>query len=75
MVVALVLVLIEADVVEDKELRLGSEIGDVRNSRALQVLLGLAGDVPRIPGIVLPGHRVADVADHDQGLGLERRDR
>ena len=74
-VVAFVLVLVEADVVEDEELRLRPEVGGVGDAQALQVVLRLAGDVPRIPGVVLARDRVADVADQDQGLCRPGRDR
>ena len=38
-----------------------------------QVLLGLAGDAARVAGVELLGHRVVDVADHDQRLVLGER--
>ena len=71
-VVRLVLVLVEADVVEDEELGFKAELGDVGQSGRLHVGLGLAGNVARIFGIVLAGDRVLDVAGHGQ-RGLHER--
>ena len=63
-----VLVLVEADVVEDEELGFRPEIGGVRDAEALYIVLRLAGDVSRIPRIVLARDRVADVAEYGEGL-------
>ena len=71
MVVALVLVLVVADVVENEEFALGAEIRDFCQARLLQVGLGLAGDIARVAGIVLAGDRIADIADHHEGLRLQ----
>ena len=70
-VVALVLVLVVADVVEDEELALRPEIGDLGEARLLQIGLGLAGDIARVARVVLAREGIADVADHHEGLGLE----
>ena len=72
-VVAGVLVLIVADVVEDEELQLGAEVGDVGDAGRLHVVDGLAGDVARIARVVLLGERVLDVADHGQRRVLAER--
>ena len=54
LVVAAMLVLLVADVVEDEELGLGPDVAGVGDARSSQVRLGLAGDVPRIAREVLP---------------------
>ena len=48
LVLAPVLVLLVANVVEDEELGLGSDVARVGDAGLLQVGLGLSGDVPRI---------------------------
>ncbi|MBA7589415.1 hypothetical protein ES708_31500 [subsurface metagenome] len=63
MVVALMLVLIETDVVEDEKLRLRSEIGGVGQLGLFEVILRFYGDMPGIPGVILACNRIADVAD------------
>ena len=65
-VVAGMLVLIVANVVEDEELELRAEIGGVGDAGGLHVVDRLAGDVARIAGVVLLGERILDVADHRQ---------
>jgi hypothetical protein len=72
-VVAVLGRLVVADVVEDVELQLRPPVAGVGDPGALQVLLGLAGDVPRVASVRLPGHRVADVADQLQGRHFEDR--
>ena len=52
-----------ADVVEDEELGLRSEVRRVRDAGRLQVRLGLPRDVAGVAGVVLLGDRVDDVAD------------
>ena len=65
-VVALVVVLVETDRVEDVELGLGPEVGDVGDPRPLQIVLGLAGDVARVAGVELAGQRVLhEGVDHE----------
>ena len=54
--------------IEDEEFRLRTEIGRIGKARALQVDLGLLGDVTRVATVRLSGDRVPDVADEDQGL-------
>ena len=63
-----VLVLIEADVVEDEELRLRPEERRVAEADGRQVGHRLAGDVARVARIVLTRDRIADVADEHQRL-------
>ena len=71
-VVTLVGVLIEADVVENEELRLRADEAGVGDPGAAQIVDRLAGDVARVAGIVLAGDRILDVADHRQrGEGRE----
>ena len=72
-VIARMLILIEADVVEDEELSLGPEIGRVGDARVLQVQLGLLGDPARIALVVLARDRVHRVGDHDQRRRLAER--
>jgi len=48
MIVAFVLVLVEAHVVENEKLRFGAEVGGVSHSAVLQMQLGLLGDPARI---------------------------
>ena len=63
-VVARILTGLEADIVQDKELRLGSEVGRIGNARELEIRPSLPCDVPRIPAVVLARDRIQDVADH-----------
>ena len=67
-VVAGVLVLAEADVVEDEELQLRADEDGVGFSDAarLNVLFRLAGNKPGIASVRLPAQRVHDVADEGQ---------
>src|SRR5882757_6855668 len=46
--------------VEDVELRLRPEVRGVGDAATTQVVLGLAGDVARVPGVGLAGQRVVD---------------
>src|SRR5690606_30480173 len=69
-VVARALAGLESDVVEDVELSLGSEEGDVADSGALQVGLGLPRDVARIATVRLVGKRVDDEEVNDERLVL-----
>ena len=74
-VVALVLVLVEADVVEDEEFRFRTDIDRVGEAGRAQIRFRLARDVARVTRVVLAGNGIADVADHDQRLaGQERID-
>ena len=66
-------VLIEADVVEDEELRLRTEVGRVGDLRVLQIALGALGDAARVAAVALLGHRIDDVADQVQGGDLGER--
>ena len=61
-------VLAVAHVVEHEELGLGPEERLVADARARQVLLGLARHAARVAAVEVLGHRVMDVADHDQRL-------
>ena len=58
----------EAGRVEDVELRLGAEERRVADARAAQVVLGLAGDVARVPGVRRAGQRVVHEEREVQGL-------
>ena len=64
------LVLIEADVIEDEELGFGAEIGGVGEAGILQIHLGLAGDPARVAVVVLARDRIDHVAQHHQRLGF-----
>ncbi len=66
MVVAVVVALGKADVIEDIEFRFGPEIRGVGDAAGLQVGLGLDRDLPRVAGVHLAGHGVFDVADEHQ---------
>ena len=72
-VVTLVLILIEADVVENEELGFRAEIGGVGNAAVLQVKLGLLANPARVALVALLGDRVLGVPDHHQGGGLGER--
>ena len=75
MIERLVAPLLELDVVEDEELELGRQQALIGHARVPHVAGGLAGDVPRVAGVVLVGDRIVDVADHRQGrLRRERVD-
>ena len=71
--VALVLLVVVAGAIEDEELRLRAPVAFIRNAGALQVLLRLAGDVARVPGVGLSRHGVPDVTDDRQGRHLQHR--
>jgi len=73
MVVAFVLVLIEADFIKDEELGLRPEIGGLSQADAFHVLGRFACDVSRVSWIIFSGHRIANVADHHEGLGRKER--
>src|SRR5262249_12710499 len=62
-----VLVLLVAHLVEDEELGLGTEVGDVANAGRVEIGLGLARDVARVARVVLLRDRVDDVADEAEG--------
>ena len=68
-----VLVLVEADVVENEKLRLGPEVRRVRHPAVGQVQFRFARDPPRIPLITLLGDRILHVADHNQRRRLRKR--
>ncbi len=70
---AAVLPLVEADVVEDKELGFGPEIGHVGRAGEPQVGFRLLGDVPRVARILLLGDGVDNVADHADGGDVPER--
>jgi hypothetical protein len=72
-VVAGVLVGLEADVVEDEELRLRTEVGRVGDSRELEVVDRLLRDEAGIARVRLPGDRIDDVADQRQGRVVTER--
>ena len=57
------LVLREADVVEDEELRLGTEVGGVGDPGRLQVGLRLLCHVARVTAVVLEGERIVHEAN------------
>ncbi len=61
-----VLVLIEADVIENEELGFRAEVGRVADAAVLQVQLGLLGDPARIALVVLLGDGIDHVAEHHQ---------
>ncbi len=63
----------EADVVEDEELALRTEVGGVGQTGAGQVLLGLAGYVAGVAAVALAGQRVEHVAVEVERLVLAER--
>ncbi len=73
LVIAPVLVLLVADLVEDEEFRFRSHVTRVRNPAFTQVRLGLPGDVSRIAGELLARHRVDNVGDDADGWPGEER--
>ncbi len=68
-----VLVLIEANIVEDEELGLGSKVGGIGNTAVFELQFRLLGDPARIAVVVLARNGVDDVAEHDQCPGLRER--
>ena len=64
---------LEAHVVEDEELGLGTEVGGVGHARGEEVLLRLLGDVARVAAVALAGDRVGDVAVHHERLPAPER--
>jgi hypothetical protein len=73
-VVGLVLVLVEADVVEHEKLGFRAEVRRRRRCRSTSCSFRFAGNVARIFGIVLARDRILDVAGHRQRLLHERID-
>ena len=65
-VVAFVLILVEADIVEDKKLRFRAEMSRVGNPGGGQIDLRLLGDITRVAIITLLGHGIDHIADHHQ---------
>jgi len=57
------LVLLEADGVEDEELQLRAEIRGVRDTAAAKVLLGLLGYVSRVLLVPVPVNRFTNIAE------------
>jgi hypothetical protein len=76
-VVALVLVLVEAHVVEHEELRLWPHVARVGNAGRPQVLLGLAGHVARVAAVGLARdgivHEAVEVQRLVLGEGIDDR--
>ena len=70
---AMVMALAEPHVVENEELRFRSEIRRVRDSGAVQIRLGLLGDIAGVSRIGLARDRVLDVANDVQGRVLGER--
>src|SRR5215475_192591 len=66
MVVGFVLVLVEADIVEDKKLGLRTEISHVAHASGLEILFSLAGDVTRVSRVGLFGDWINDIAQQAQ---------
>src|SRR6185312_81303 len=66
-------VLVETHVIEDEELGLRSEIGGVSHAGVLQIELSLFGNPAGIALVVLPGERIAYVANHDERRGFHER--
>ena len=64
---AVVVALVEADVVEDVELDLRPPVAGVGDAGGLEVQLGLLRHVARVPGVGLAGQRILDVAHQVQG--------
>jgi hypothetical protein len=62
-VVAAVLSLVEANIVQDEELQFRADVDGVRDLRLLDVLLGLAGDEPRVATVGLFSEGVFDITD------------
>jgi len=69
MVIAFVLILIEAHIIENEELRLGSKIGDIGDFGGPHVAFCFSGNVARIFGIVFAGYRVLNITGHHQRIG------
>ena len=70
---AVLLALIEADVVEDEKLGFGAEVGGVGHAGGGQIHLRLFRDVARIAVVALLGDGIDDVADHDQRWNFGER--
>ena len=67
------LVLIEADVVEDEEFGFRAKVGGVAHAAVLQIQLGFFGDPARVALVVLLGDGVDDVAVHHDGGNFRER--
>ncbi len=72
-VVSRVLVLVEADGVENEELQLRSEEGGVCDAGLLEIGLGLLTDVAWVPLETAPGHWICHIAHDAQGGDLANR--
>jgi len=58
--------LIVADIVENEEFQLRTEVGDVGDPGGLHVVDRLAAHIARIARIILLGERVLNIANHGQ---------
>ena len=68
-----VLVLVEADVVEDEELGFRAEIGGVRDAGILQILFRFQRHPSRIALVSLPRDRIDYIAGHHERSMLKKR--
>ncbi len=67
-------ILIEADVVEDKELGFGAEEGGVCDAAVLQIKFGFFGNPARVAVVVLARDRINDIGQASQACGFPRTD-
>ncbi len=65
--------LVVAHIIKNVELGLRTPVADIRDAGALQVVLGLLGDVPGVAGVPLPRHGIPHATDHAQRGYLEDR--
>jgi hypothetical protein len=63
---AMLLALVEANIVEDKELGLGAKVRGIGDAGRSQVKFGFFRDVARVAVVALFCHRIDDVRDHHQ---------
>ncbi len=62
--------LIEANIIEHKELRLGSNVARVGHAGASEIIDRFAGDITGIAGVILASNRILDIADHAERCDL-----
>ena len=66
-------ILVESDVVKDKELRFRPEAGGIRNTCAFEIVGRFASDAPGISGVLFPSQWIKNVANQNEGGQLAER--
>src|SRR5579871_432651 len=72
-VVAEIGALLKAERIEDVELDLGAPVAELGHTRVDEILLSLASDEARVPGISSPRNGIGYITDQAEGWNLEDR--